>query len=97
MNHYYYPDGEPYYEFDISAIESELYQSLDSYLEDFNPSVLEKIEFDTSRVVTSVDIDEMANSYLEGYEPDYEREYGPSGRSYDGYSSQDDIDNIFER
>ena len=97
LNHYYYPDGEPFYEFDISAIESEIYQSLDSYLEDFNPSVLEKIEFDTSRVVSSVDIDEMANSYLESYEPDYEREYGPSGRSYDGYSSQDDIDNIFER
>lgn len=97
LNHYYYPDGEPFYEFDISAIESELYQSLDSYLEDFNPSILEKIEFDTSRVVSSVDIDEMANSYLESYEPDYEREYGPSGRSYDGYSSQDDIDNIFER
>lgn len=97
INHYYYPDGEPFFEFDISAIESELYQSLDSYLDDFNSSVLEKIEFDPSRVVSSVDIDEMANSYLEGYEPEYERDYGPSARSYDSYSSQDDIDDLFER
>lgn len=97
LNEYYYPDGEPVYEFDISAIESELYESLNSYLEDFNESVLEKIEFDTSRVVSSVDIDEMAQSHLENYEPDYERDYEPSGGSYDNYSSQNYIDDVFER
>lgn len=98
MNQYHYPDGEPVYEFDISAIESELYESLNSYLEDFNESVLEIIEFDTSKIVSSIDIEEMAQSHLENYDgPDYEREHGPSGRSYDNYSSQDDIDNLFER
>lgn len=98
MNQYHYPDGEPVYEFDISAIESELYESLNSYLEGFNESVLEIIEFDTSKIVSSIDIEKMAQSHLENYDgPDYEREYGPSGRSYDNYSSQDDIDNIFER
>ena len=98
MNQYHYPDGEPVYEFDLSAIESELYESLNSYLEGFNESVLEIIKFDTSKIVSSIDIEEMAQSHLENYDgPDYEREYGPSGGSYENYSSQDDIDNIFER
>ena len=98
MNQYHYPDGQPVYEFDISAIESELYESLNSYLEDFNESVLEMIEFDTSNIVSSIDIEEMAQSHLENYDgPEYEREYGGSGRSYDSYSHQDDIDDIFER
>ncbi|MEY8847312.1 restriction endonuclease [Psychroserpens sp. XS_ASV72] len=97
LNQYYYPDGESVYDFDISAIESELYESLNLYLEDLNQSVLEKIDYDTSRVVSSVDIDDLAHSYLESYEPDYEPDYEPSGRSYDGYSSQDSIDDIFER
>ncbi|MCR1026807.1 restriction endonuclease [Cellulophaga baltica] len=99
MNQYYYPDGQPVYDFDISAIESELYDSLDSYLEDFNQSVIEIIEINTSKIVSSLNIEEMAESYLENYdEPDYEREYGPSGgRSFENYSPQDDIDDIFER
>lgn len=97
LNEYYYPEGEVIYDFDISAIESELYEIIDSYLWDFNESVLKKIEFDSFSVVSTVDIDNMAQSYLENYEPDDELDYEPSESSYNNHSSQMDIDGIFER
>ena len=48
-----------------------------------------------SSVVSNLDLEHMATSYLESYETDNDN--GMS-HDYDGYSSpQDDIDSIFER
>lgn len=95
INQYYYPEGYPEYDFDLNGIESDIQESLDSFLDGFNESVLEKIEFNTSRFMANLDIEGMATTYLESYEPDYERDYG--GGHYSGSSYEDDIDAIFER
>lgn len=95
INSFTYPDGSPELEIDIKAIESEIYDNIDSFLSDFNQSVLEKIDVNTSNVVSNMDIDSMAMSYLEGL--DYDDERGNSGDYSPSYSSEDDIDAIFER
>lgn len=95
INQYYYPEGYPEYDFDLNGIESDIQESLDSFLDGFNESVLEKIEFNTSRFTANLDIEGMATTYLESYDPDYERDY--RGGYYSGSSYGDDIDAIFER
>jgi len=95
INEYYYPEGYPEYDIDLNGIESEIQESLDSSLDGFNVSVLEKIDFNTSRFVSNLDVEGMANRFYESYEPDYERDY--SGGHYSGFSNEDDIDAIFER
>lgn len=95
INEYYYPEGYPEYDIDLNGIESEIQENLDSSLDGFNVSVLEKIDFDTSRFVSNLDVEGMATSFFESYEPDYEREY--SSGHYSGSSYEDDIDAIFER
>lgn len=95
INQYYYPEGYAEYDFDLNGIESDIQESLDSFLDGFNESVLEKIEFNTSRFMTNLDIEGMATTYLESYEPDYERDY--RGGHYSSSSYEDDIDAFFER
>lgn len=95
IKEYYYPEGYPEYDIDLNGIESDIQQSLDSFLDGFNVSVLEKIEFDISRFVSNLDVEDMANSFFESYEPDYERD--SDGGYYSGSSNEDDIDAIFER
>jgi len=86
----------PEIEVDINGIESEIRDNLDSFLDGFNLNVLERISFDTSEIVSSVDVDYMVTSYLESYEPDNDRDYH---QDYFSNSSGggDDIDAIFER
>lgn len=95
LSHYYHPEGYSDYEIDIYGIENEISESLDSYLDGFNVNVLERISFDKSSIVSSLDIDYKVTRYLENYEPDYDRD------SHGGYnlgrSGEDDIDAIFER
>ena len=88
-------EGHPDYDIDLNGIESDIQECLDSFLDGFNESVLDKIEFDTSRFVSNLDVEGMANNYLESYEPEYERDY--SGSHFSGSSYEDDIDAIFER
>jgi hypothetical protein len=57
INEYYYPEGYPEYDIDLNGIESEIQESLDSSLDGFNISVLEKINFDTSRFVSNLDVE----------------------------------------
>ena len=93
---YHYPEGYPEYDIDINGIESEIQESLDYYLDGFNESVLEKIDFDLSRYVSNLDVEHMAMKFFESYEPDdYEDDY--SGGDYSDSSYEDDIDAIFER
>jgi broad-specificity NMP kinase len=90
ITHLHYPD----FEININDIESEISEKLNYFLEDFNQSVLERISFNTSNIVSSLDIDNMALTYLENQEPIDNDDY------FDGdfnASSQDDIDAIFER
>jgi len=95
VTYYYHPDGYSDHEIDINGIENEVSESLDSYMDGFNINVLTRISFDTSSIISNVDIDYKVNRYLESYEPDYDRD------SHDGYnlgrSGEDDIDAIFER
>jgi hypothetical protein len=95
INEYHYPEGYPEYDIDINGIESEIQESLDYYLDGFNESVLEKIDFDLSRFVSNLDAEDMAMRFFESYEPDYEDDF--SGGIYSGSSYEDDIDAIFER
>lgn len=82
-------------EVDINGIESEIRDTLDSFLDGFNVNILDRIDFDTSEIISSIDIDYMVTRYLENYEPNYNR------NSHQGYFSNssigDDIDVIFER
>jgi len=94
-NTYNYYDDSYEVDVDINGIEDEIRQNLDSFLDDFNKNVLNKISFSTSAILSSIDIDSKVNRFLENYEPDYDRE--SHGGGYSGGSSEDDIDAIFER
>lgn len=85
----------PDYDLDISGVESEISSILDSSLEYFNKNVLEKIKFNTSNIISSLDIDDMAISYLETQDYEYDGDMGGGYNS--GTSNEDDIDAIFER
>lgn len=91
INHYNYDELD----FDKRGIESNISETLDSYLESFNKNVLDKIEFSTSNIISNLDIDEMVMSYLENQ--DYENDDEMGGSYNNGTSSEDDIDAIFER
>ena len=91
----YYPDGFTDIEINIEGAESEAYDRLNIYLEDFNQSVLERIEYDIPSIVSNIDLDHRAQEYLENYTPEYDN--GFTGSYEPGYSHQDDIDAIFER
>lgn len=95
LNHYYHPDGYSDYDIDINGVESDISESLDSYLNDFNANVLEKISFDTSSIISNIDIDYKITRFLESYEPDYDGD--SHGGHYSGRSGEDDIDALFER
>ncbi|WP_111307423.1 restriction endonuclease [Confluentibacter sediminis] len=95
INQYHYPDGYPEFDIDIHGIESEVYESLNSFLDGFNINVLDKIGFDKSRIVSNLDLERMAISYFESYEPDDDNEL--EGGYHSNFSSEDDIDAIFER
>jgi len=95
LNYYYHPDGYSDYDVDINAIENEISESLDSYLDGFNVNVLDRISFNTSSIISNIDIDYRITRYMENYEPDYDRD--SHGGYYGGRSGEDDIDAIFER
>ena len=96
IEQYYYPDANPDFAIDTDGIESEIYENLDSFLDGFNISVLERIDLDKSIIVSNLDINDMAIAFMESYEPDYNR--GPYSSTTIIYSSSDDdIDAIFER
>ncbi|ACU07549.1 hypothetical protein FIC_01099 [Flavobacteriaceae bacterium 3519-10] len=88
-------EGHPEMDVDISGIEDEIRENLDSFLDGFNVNVLDRISFSTSSIVSGVDIDSKVTRYLENYEPDYDKD---AHRPYfSDSSSGDDIDAIFER
>lgn len=90
-----YLEDYPEYDYDLKGIELDIQQSLESFLEGFNVSILDKIEFDVSKVISNLDVKGMAKSFYENYQPDYEREYDSD--IYSSSSNEDDIDAIFER
>ncbi|SNZ01227.1 restriction endonuclease [Flagellimonas pacifica] len=94
ISQYHYPDGYADFDVDISGLESEVYESLDAILNRFNESVLERIEFNSSSIVSNMDLDGMATNFLENYQPDFD---DGIGGFYDNSEYQDDIDAIFER
>lgn len=91
----YYPDGFVDTEINIEGAESEAYDRLNIYLEDFNQTVLERVEYDIPSIVSNIDLDQRVQEYLENYTPEYDS--GIKGSYDSGYSHQDDIDAIFER
>lgn len=95
ISHSYYPDGSPDYEVNLAGVESDVHNSLESFLDGFNLTVLQKIDIDTSRIASGIDIDRMVTRYIEDMGGDYEDD---DMRGYNsGFSSQDDIDAVFER
>lgn len=89
------PDGDIETEVDMSGVESDIISSLDSYLSEFNQSVMDLIAFDISNIVAILDLDRKVTDFLESYEHYDGRD---SGSSYqDSRPYQDSIDNIFER
>ncbi len=95
VNERYYEDGYSDIEINIDGAESEAYDRVNNYLDDFNQSVLKKVEYDISSIVSNLDLNQMAQEYLESYTPEYDN--GIAGSYESDYSSQDDIDAIFER
>lgn len=91
INQHSYPD----FDLDKNGVESDISTTLDSFLENFNKNVLEKIEFSTSNIISSLDIDDMAITYLENQDYEYDGEM--VGSFNYGTSYEDDIDAIFER
>lgn len=92
---YYNPDGYSDYDIDTSGIENEISAALDFDLNEFNSNVLEKISFDTSDIISSIDIDNKVTSYIENYESDTDSDIHDDYSA--GRSGEDDIDAIFER
>ena len=95
INERYYDDGYTDIEINTDGAESEAYDRLNIYLDDFNQTVLKKVEYDISGIFSDLDLNQMAQEYLESYE--YENENGITGSNESDYSSPDDIDAIFER
>ncbi|OPB98001.1 nSTAND3 domain-containing NTPase [Elizabethkingia occulta] len=92
---YNYYEGHLEIDVDINGIEDDIRDNLNSFLDGFNVNVLEKISFSTSSIVSDIDVDSKVTSYLESYEPEYDR---PPYRGYfSSGSGRDDIDAIFER
>ncbi len=94
VNERYYEDGYSDIEINTDGAESEAYDRMNIYLDDFNQSVLKNLEYDISTIVSNLDLHQRIVEYLEIYEP--EDNIGTAG-SYEGYSAEDDIDSIFER
>ncbi|HFK5583753.1 TPA: hypothetical protein ACG0AV_003709, partial [Elizabethkingia anophelis] len=92
---YSYYEGYPEIDVDINGIEDDIRDNLNSFLDGFNINVLEKISFSTSNIVSDIDVDSKVTSYLESYEPEYDRD--AHGGYFSGGSGGDDIDAIFER
>jgi hypothetical protein len=91
----YYPDGTPEYNFDMNGIQNEIVQQLeDSYLKYYNDSVLQRINFNISNIISNINIEAMAITYMESYEP-YDSDTQNDYHSQNDY--HDDIDAIFER
>jgi DNA polymerase III delta prime subunit len=95
-NTYYNYEGYPEIEVDINGIEDRMRENLDSFLDDFNENVLSKLTFDTHRIISNLDVDSMVTKFLESYEPEYDRD-SYNGEYYSRGSSENDIDDIFER
>lgn len=93
--HNYHPDGYADVDIDTEGVESDIHESLNSYLDKFNGGAISKININLSEIVTSYEIENLSRRYLEnlGYDDDngYNSEYTSTGRS------GDDIDDIFER
>lgn len=93
LSHNYY-DGYGDYDIDKEGIEFEVNEILTVSLKGFNKSVLERVEYNTSSIVSNLDIDRMVMDYF-----DYQ-DYEPEPINYNSSSSSsqdDDIDAIFER
>ncbi|KIQ16437.1 hypothetical protein RT99_20410 [Flavobacterium sp. MEB061] len=93
LSHIYYEDGYADYTINKEGIESEVNDILTVYLEGFNQSVLERVEYNTSDIVSNLDIDSMAMDYFNSQ--DYEPE--PINYNSSSSSQDDDVDAIFER
>ena len=95
ISYSYDPEGYADHSIDTTGIESEVAENLNSFLENFNELVLKRIGFNTSNIVSSLDIENMAENYIENqtYDDDERINVDYNNSS----SSQDDIDAIFER
>ena len=89
------PDGDIETDVDMSGVESDVISSLDSYLSEFNQSVLDIIDIDISNIVATLDLDRKMTDFLQSYEPYDGRDTRSSYQASQPY--QDNIDNIFER
>jgi len=95
IQQYYSPDGDVETDINMSGIESEVYRSLESNLSDFNKTVLDLIEFDISKIVSTLDLERRVTDFLESYEPNDDGHIGGGNNTYEPF--QDNIDSIFER
>lgn len=97
----YSEDHPPDHEIDEAGIESEIYESIDCFLEDFNHSALAILNIDKASIVGELNPKKMAEEYLEAqnYEPDpddFRERTSPT--SFDSTeNSFDPVDSIFER
>lgn len=91
----YLPDGSSDYDVDYKGIQHEVESILDSYLEGFNKSTLEKIEINISGIITNIDIEDKAILYMESFNIKNDDEF--DGLPHHSNESLNDIEAIFER
>jgi hypothetical protein len=89
-----YPEGYSDYNIDIDGIEAGYHENFNSYLNEFNQSVLERINLDFSDLISSITIEDRARQFVENQGSGYDGEYGTYSTPT---NSSDDIDEIFER
>lgn len=82
------------YNIDIDGIKSEIDNCLEFCLVDFNRTALNRIEFDKSNIISSLNIEKMADEYLADFMDDDDDGINDN---YNDFSNQDNIDAIFER
>jgi len=94
INHFSSPDGDTDFDIDTAGIESDIFNCLNSYLDDFNASTLVILSVDVSNIVSSLDPERMAIDYMESQDSDADDDMRGC---HDNFSSNDDIDAVFER
>ena len=93
IEHYYYEDGTPETEINYESLENEINENLNTYINEFNSAILDKIQLETPNILHNLNLEGMVSNYLENQEVEDDRYYRNQTTSY----SNDDIDAIFER
>jgi len=90
----FYEDGYVDFDIDLKDLELEIFERLEVTLKTFNSSTVQKIDFKIADVMSEINLDYLASTFIDNYEPFYD---DGTQEGYDAHMYHDDIDAIFER